>query len=140
MTEIVYSQDQALSVDEYSDVLSHSALGKRRPLVHRARIKSMLRGSSLIVTARLDGRCVGVARCLSDFAWVTYLSDLAVHDDFQGRGIGRGLIEEIRRIGGDGVGVGLFSVPDAIPFYERLADIGMERENSGFWLPRSRGV
>jgi GNAT superfamily N-acetyltransferase len=139
MTEIVYAREQDLSVDDYVEVLSHCSLGRKRPLSDRARVEGMLRNSNLIVGARLDGRCVGVARCFSDFGWTTYLSDLAVHDDFQKRGIGRRLIETVREVGGDGVGVGLFSLPDAIGFYEKLSDIGMSSE-PGFWLPRTRGL
>jgi GNAT superfamily N-acetyltransferase len=139
MTEIVYAREQDLSVDDYVEVLSHCALGKRRPLSDRDRVAQMLANSNLIVTARIDGRPVGVARCFSDFGWTTYLSDLAVHDDFQKRGIGRRLIETVREVGGDGVGIGLFSVEDAIGFYEKLSDIGMSTE-PGFWLPRMRGA
>ena len=139
MTEIVYAREHDLSVDDYVEVLSHCALGERRPLSDRERVAQMLANSNLIVTARTDGRPVGIARCFSDFGWTTYLSDLAVHDHFQKRGIGRRLIETVREVGGDGVGIGLFSVEDAIPFYEKLSVIGMEPE-PGFWLPRTRGV
>jgi ribosomal protein S18 acetylase RimI-like enzyme len=139
MTDIVYAREQDLSVDDYVEVLSHCALGRKRPLSDRDRVEVMLRNSNIIVTARLDGRCVGIARCFSDFGWTTYLSDLAVHDDFQKRGIGRRLIETVREVGGDGVGIGLFSVPDAIGFYEKLSDIGVSPE-PGFWLPRIHGV
>ena len=139
MSDIVYAQEQNLGVDDYIDVLSHCALGQKRPLKDRGRIEGMLGNSNLIVTARLDGRCVGIARCFSDFGWTTYLSDLAVHDDFQKRGIGRRLIETVREVGGDGVGIGLFSVPDAIGFYQKLSEIGMESE-PGFWLSRKRDL
>ncbi len=60
----------------------------------------MIAGADLIVSARLDGRCIGMARCLTDFAWVAYCGDLAVHDEFQGRGIGLGLLASLPRYSG----------------------------------------
>ncbi len=38
----------------------------------------MCENANLIVTARLDGKLIGVARSITDFAYCTYLSDLAV--------------------------------------------------------------
>ncbi|MEO6012456.1 MAG: GNAT family N-acetyltransferase [Devosia sp.] len=138
---LVTARDEALTVDEYIDVIGNSTLGPKRPITDRERVAAMISGAGLVVTARLDGRCVGLSRCLTDEAWVVYCADLAVHNDFQGRGIGKALLETLREIGGDDVGIGLFSVPDAIPFYERMGEqMGMVRESSGFWLPRVRGA
>lgn len=137
MSAIVYARETNLSVDDYVDVVGHSALGPSRPLNDRARIAAMIEGADLVVTARFDGRCVGVARCLADFAWVAYCADLAVHEDYQGRGIGKGLLARVRRELGDGVGIALISVPGAVSFYE---GIGMQRQADAFWSPRTRGA
>ncbi|HEY9010230.1 MAG TPA: GNAT family N-acetyltransferase [Devosia sp.] len=141
MNGIVYAREQDLPVDDYVDVVGHSALGPTRPIADGERVAAMLAGTSLVVSARSDGRCVGIARCLADFAWVAYCADLAVHEDFQGRGIGEGLLRKCREILGDGVGMALISVPSAVPFYEKMGErIGLKPQGDTFWLPRTRGV
>lgn len=139
MTEIVYAREQDLPVADYAEVIGHSTL--TRPIRDPQRVAALLARSSLIVTARLDGRCVGLARCMSDGAWVAYCADLAVDNRYQGRGIGRKLLETVKEIIGDGIGLALISVPDAIPFYEKMgAAMGFERNSDAFWLPRARGA
>ena len=139
MSDIVYAREQDLPVADYAEVIAHSTL--TRPLRDSERMATMLAGSNLIVTARLDGRCVGLARCMSDGGWVAYCADLAVDDRYQGRGIGRGLLAKVKEIIGDGVGLVLLSVPAAIPFYEKMGPaMGFERNGDAFWLGRTRGA
>ncbi|MCG8920763.1 GNAT family N-acetyltransferase [Actinokineospora sp. PR83] len=52
-------------------------------------------GSSCVVTARRDGRLVGLARALSDGATVCYLQDVLVDPAEQRRGIGRALVRAV---------------------------------------------
>ena len=73
----------------------------RRPVDDLARIGEMLAHANLVVSGWDGDRLVGVARSLSDFSYVTYLADLAVHPAYQGRGIGRELIERTAARGGD---------------------------------------
>jgi GNAT superfamily N-acetyltransferase len=141
MTEIVYSRDSGLTVDEYIDVVGNSTLGPTRPLADLARVAAMIAGAQLIVTARLDGRCIGLARCLCDFAWVAYCGDLAVHNDFQGRGIGTGLLRACKDIVGDGVGMALISMPDAVSFYDAKGPaLGMHAQPNAYFMDRVRGA
>ena len=51
-----------------------------------------LQGSSLVVTARRDGRLVGLARIVSDGATIAYLQDILVRPEEQRRGVGRRLV------------------------------------------------
>lgn len=138
---LVYARETALPVEDYIDVVGNSALGPTRPLNDRERIAAMIAGAGLLVTARLDGRCVGLARCLTDSAWVAYCCDLAVHGEFQGRGIGEALLRTCRELLGDGVGIALLSVEGAVPFYDRLGPrLEMERYPHAYWLARRRGA
>eukprot|EP00238_Polyblepharides_amylifera_P003367 CAMPEP_0196596048 /NCGR_PEP_ID=MMETSP1081-20130531/83836_1 /TAXON_ID=36882 /ORGANISM="Pyramimonas amylifera, Strain CCMP720" /LENGTH=76 /DNA_ID=CAMNT_0041920873 /DNA_START=502 /DNA_END=729 /DNA_ORIENTATION=+ len=41
------------------------------------------------------GQVVGCARAMSDGAFVAVICDVAVHPDFQGRGVGRQLIRNL---------------------------------------------
>ncbi|WP_240039815.1 GNAT family N-acetyltransferase, partial [Aeromonas salmonicida] len=57
-----------------------------------ATIAGMLEHADLLVTAWSGEELVGVARSVTDFHYCCYLSDLAVADEMQTRGIGKALI------------------------------------------------
>lgn len=133
---VLYEREQTLGVDEFRQVLVQSGLGATRPVDDESRLRTMLSGSNLIVTARLDrpgSTLVGVARCTTDFSWNCYLSELAVSASAQKLGIGKGLLDEVRRQLGPSVSLILASVPDAVGFYERA---GMVRLPDAFWYRR----
>lgn len=142
---VLYAREPALGVNEFRTVLIESGLGATRPVDDETRLEAMLSGANLIVTARLqqpgaefgsqaDSQLVGVARAVTDFAWSCYLSELAVAKSAQGLGIGKGLIDEVRRQLGPKVSLVLASVPEAVGFYER---IGMPRMPDAFWYRRT---
>jgi ribosomal protein S18 acetylase RimI-like enzyme len=136
--QVVYARELTLAVEDFRRVLVESGLGASRPIDDPARMQAMLSGANLIVTARLaapDAPLVGVARCITDFSWNCYLSELAVSGTAQGLGVGRGLIDEVRRQLGPQVSLILASVPAAVGFYER---IGMPRMPDAFWFRRER--
>ena len=133
---VVYAREASLDVAEFRRVLIESGLGATRPIADDDRLRSMLAGASLILTARLDQpdrHLVGVARGITDASWCCYLSELAVSASAQGRGIGRALLDEVRRHLGTGVSLILASMPEAAGFYERA---GMARIPDAFWFRR----
>lgn len=130
---IVYAREPALAVDEFRHVLVDSGLGAIRPVYDRERLQRMLDLAGLTVTARRDGALLGVARCVTDFAWCCYLSELAVAKSAQGLGVGKGLLDETRRLLGPTVSLILASVPEAVGFYERA---GMAAMPNAFWYKR----
>ncbi|RUW99651.1 MAG: GNAT family N-acetyltransferase [Mesorhizobium sp.] len=137
-SHVLYAREASLDAAQFRRVLAESGLGEVRPVDDEARLKAMLEGADLIVTARLDmeGKpLIGVARCLTDFSWVCYISDLAVSAKAQGLGIGKGLMDEVARQLGPSVAISLISMPDAVGFYER---IGMKRMPDAFWISRKR--
>lgn len=130
MTGIVYNVESNLDGQEFIDVLYRSTLGERRPVDDFKRITEMCKNANLIVTARLDRKLIGVARSITDFAYCTYLSDLAVDKDYQKKGIGKRLIEETKRQTPQAKLI-LLSAPAAIDYYPK---IGMKRHNHCFIL------
>lgn len=132
---VVYSVDTGVTVDEFRDVLNGSGLGKRRPVDDIERLGAMLANANLIVTARIGGELVGIARAMTDFSFSCYLSDLAVVDTAKHRGIGGALIDALRQHLGPTVNVILSAVPEAVPFYQR---IGMAALPDCFWYRRER--
>src|SRR5690349_20589183 len=118
---VVYAQEQNLSAEEYAAVVAETTMRDRRPLANRERIARMLAGSNLIVTARdADGNILGLARCMSDTAWICYCSDLAVKESAQGRGVGRGLLDKCTELLGPRIGLVLVSYPESASFYEQI--------------------
>ena len=75
---IIYAREPDLSAEAFRDILIASTLGERRPVHDLERLRRMLRAADLIVTARDEGRLVGISRALTDFSYCCYLSDLAV--------------------------------------------------------------
>ena len=117
---IDYQLEPELSADEFIDVLVRSTLGERRPIDDRERIESMLRNADLIVTARSNGRLVGVSRAITDFVYCTYLSDLAVDETCQKQGIGRELIERTHQAAGLKTRLILIAAPKARSYYPHI--------------------
>lgn len=125
--EIVYGSEPELTVEEFIDVLRRSTLAERRPVDQIERIGRMLKGADVIITARVDGVLVGVSRAITDFAYCTYLSDLAVDETFQKQGIGRRLIDETHAAAGRETRLVLLAAPKARSYYPH---IGMEPHDS----------
>lgn len=131
---LIYAIEPDLSAEEFIGVLSRSTLGERRPLADRERMEQMLRQADLIVTARsAEGVLVGVSRALSDFAFCTYLSDLAVDEAYQRQGIGQELIRRTREAGGPNAMLILLAAPKAREYYPH---IGFTYHDSCWYLPR----
>lgn len=97
------------------------------------RLDAMLRNSNLVLTARIDGNLVGMARSVTDFSFSCYLVDLAVRKEVQGLGIGAALVRETKRHVGPMVSVTLNSVPESVKFYE---SIGMTQLPNCFRIAR----
>ncbi|PBC05709.1 GNAT family N-acetyltransferase [Mesorhizobium sp. WSM3860] len=137
-SKILYASEPTLDVAEFRRVLVESGLGETRPVDDEKRLKAMLGNANLVLTARLDiggSPLLGVARGVTDFSWVCYISEIAVSASAQGLGIGKGLMDEARRLLGTSVAISLISMPEAVGFYER---IGMKRMPDAFWFSRKR--
>ncbi|MCA0251093.1 MAG: GNAT family N-acetyltransferase [Actinobacteria bacterium] len=60
-----------------------------------ARLAAAVAASLAVVTARLDGRLVGLARVVGDGLTIVYLQDILVVPDLQRTGIGRELLRRV---------------------------------------------
>ena len=135
---IRYQLEPELDAEAFIDLLYRSTLAERRPIDEPQTIRDMLRHASIIVTARRasDGLLVGVSRAISDFAYCTYLSDLAVDEVFQRQGIGKELIRGTHAAAGRSTTIILLAAPAARDYY---AHIGMQRHDSCWITPRQPG-
>lgn len=134
---IEYALEPDLAVEDFRAVLVASTLGTRRPVEDMERLVVMVRQADLIVTAREAGRLVGVSRAITDFSYCCYLSDLAVDEAYQRRGIGKRLIQETHTHAGPGTCLILTAAPTALDYYGK---IGMEPVTNGWIIPRGRSL
>jgi GNAT superfamily N-acetyltransferase len=120
----------AMDLAEVVEVYWTSGLGERRPMADEERFEEMVRNANLIVTCRIESQLIGIARSVSDFSYVTYLSDIAVSRAYQRQGIGRALIDatvqEAPR-----AKIVLLSAPAATEYYPH---IGFSQHHSAWVL------
>ncbi|MFC4735304.1 GNAT family N-acetyltransferase [Bacillus daqingensis] len=128
---ISYETNGSIHPEEMADVFRSS--GIRRPVNDLERIKRMLEEAQLTVTARAEGELVGIARCLTDFSYACYLSDLAVKKEHQSNGIGKELIEHVKQAIGPQTALILLSAPEAMDYYPKA---GFEKVENGFIVKR----
>jgi GNAT superfamily N-acetyltransferase len=133
-TTLEYRFGNELDLDQVIELYRASTLGERRPIDDREVMRAMLQHANLVVTAWEGDLLVGIARTLTDFAYVGYLSDLAVRESHQRRGIGVELIRKTRERMGPRSGLVLLAAPKAVDYYPR---IGFRRHDSAWTLRAS---
>ncbi|RFZ84086.1 GNAT family N-acetyltransferase [Mucilaginibacter terrenus] len=128
--EIVYQREHTLDPLDFIDVLQRSTLAERRPVHDLTRIQQMCDTANMIITARIDGKLIGIARSLTDFSFCTYLSDLAVDEFYQRKGIGIRLIKETK-LHTPVAKLILLAAPKAVDYYPKT---GMTKHEHCFML------
>ncbi len=116
---IQYQREENLSVEEFRDVLIRSTLAERRPVDEPERLSQMLKYGNLVITARENGKLVGVSRSLTDYMFCTYLSDLAVDLAYQKKGIGKELIR-LSKLAAPKAKLILLAAPKAVNYYPKI--------------------
>ncbi len=127
---ITYTLEKNISSEAFREILIHSGLGARRPVDDPERLRAMITNANLILTARDAGELIGIARSVTDFVYCTYLSDLAVHQKYQAKGIGTELIRQTK-LQTPQAKLILLSAPAATAYYPK---IGMDRHNFCYYL------
>lgn len=135
MSDISFRTGNDIELDAVIALYVESTLGARRPVTDRARMEQMLKQANLVITAWDGAELVGIARSLTDWVYVTYLSDLAVRKDYQKRGIGRELIQRTREACDPRAMLVLLAAPAAEKYYPH---IGFEHHAQA-WIVRGQG-
>jgi GNAT superfamily N-acetyltransferase len=130
---VEYRYGNDLDLDQVTELYRESTLGERRPIDDPEILRSMIAHANLVVTAWDGDLLVGIARTLTDFAYVGYLSDLAVRRSYQRQGIGIVLMEKTRERMGPRSMLVLLAAPKAVDYYPR---VGFKRHDSA-WLLRA---
>ena len=117
---ITYRDKANISPQDAIDLYVRSTLGERRPIDQIETFEAMLTNANLTISAWDEDKLVGIARSLTDFAYVAYLADLAVDEQYQKQGIGKQLIKETQsRLAPDCIMV-LLAAPKANEYYQKL--------------------
>ncbi len=117
---IKYEVNVPVTSDQFIELLRESTLGERRPIDDRDCMEGMVKNSNLMVTAWHDGKLIGIARSMTDFHYACYLSDLAVHREYQKKGIGKRLQIITQGELGPKCKLILVAAPAANSYYEHL--------------------
>lgn len=128
--DIEYLTNHTISAQQFQSLLRRSTLGLRRPVDDLACLDGMLKHSNLIVSAWHQGELIGIARCVTDFYYCCYLSDLAVDEAFQNKGIGIALQSHVKNQLNELCKIILIASPQAANYYP---SIGYEH-NDRCWV------
>lgn len=120
MEEIVYGT--SVTPQEYNQL--RMAVGWYELTQRQAR--EGLAHTTFVACARVNGVCVAMGRILFDYGYTAYLGDVAVLPAWQGRGIGRRIVENLCQAVLDAAQPGetimffLGAAKGKEPFYEKL--------------------
>ena len=128
---LAYKIEKNVAAVEVATVFRAARL--RRPTDNLERISRMVHHANLVVCARDDGRLIGVARSLTDFAYCCYLSDLAVDPAYQHKGVGKELVRLTREAIGPESMLLLLAAPSAEGYYPHL---GFKKVENAWMLDR----
>lgn len=128
--EVQYLINHPITSEQFINLLRETTLGARRPTNDRKVMDGMLKHADLLISAWIGERLVGVARSVTDFHFCCYLSDLAVAEQVQSKGIGKELIRQTVRSVNKGCKLILLAAPQAVEYYP---NIGFTQHDSA-WL------
>jgi predicted N-acetyltransferase YhbS len=117
---IEYRDNATITAEQAIDLYKRSTLGERRPIHNVQTFDAMIQNANLTITAWDGEILVGISRSLTDFAYVAYLADLAVDQQYQRSGIGKQLIEETKVRLGPECMIVLLAAPKANEYYEHI--------------------
>ena len=128
-----YQVESSFDLDEM--LALYKASGINRPIENKSRMATLLASANLLVTARQNGKLVGLARCMTDKAWVVYICDLLVDKHLQQQGIGKELLHQVQLITGPQVLQLLHSAESEMGYYPK---VGYQLCHNAFVVKRER--
>jgi len=127
---IEYKTDAPLDLDQVIELYVASTLGERRPVDDRRRMETMMRAADIVITAWDGDLLVGISRSITDWAWMTYLADLAVRVSHQKHGIGKELMRRTQAAAPEAKLL-LLAAPAARQYYPH---VGFTHMPHAWWL------
>lgn len=134
---IQYEINESFKPELFRQLLIDSGLAERRPVDDLHCINGMMENSNLIISAWDGNQLVGIARSVTDFHYCCYLSDLAVHKDFQKQGIGKQLQVLTQERLGEHCKLILISAPNSTEYYQH---VGYQKNDNCFITSRNNPI
>jgi GNAT superfamily N-acetyltransferase len=119
--------DLNITPAQFTQLLKNSTLGERRPIEDEECLAGMINNSNLIISAWDEENLIGISRCITDFHYCCYLSDLAVDQKYQSQGIGKELQVQTQKQLGPKCKLILISAPFANNYYQKIGFTNNER-------------
>jgi len=124
---IEYKVNERVIAHDFSGLLKRLFLAARRPVDDLECIEGMISNSNLVVTAWDSELLVGISRCITDFHYACYLSDLAVDRQYQRQGVGSELLRRTQKELGPKCKLILIAAPAADKYYSHIGFINNQR-------------
>lgn len=102
--------------DELSNLYRIAPLGNKKA----PDLKVVFTNSMFRCFVREDGVLIGAGRAVADGIDVSYLADIAVHPDHQGRGLGKEIVSHLRERSKNHRKIILYAAPGKDAFYLKL--------------------
>lgn len=107
---------------ELSELLRIAPLSDTPP----DQLKIAFSNSRFMCFVYFNDRLVGAGRALSDGIDCSYIADIAVHPDFQGRGLGKAIVSKLVAFSENHRKIILYSNPGKEGFYKKLGFLRMK--------------
>ena len=120
----------AVDWDELSELYRIAPLGEKSP----PDLTTVFSNSRFTCFVYAGDRLAGAGRALADGLDCSYIADIAVHPDHQGRGLGKALITELVRLSQGHKKILLYANPGTEGFYAKL---GFHRMNTAMAIWRN---
>ena len=130
MMEIIYKLNEKISPEQLLKLFNDANLKRPQSL---ERLNKMINDADILISAWSENELIGVVRCITDYSFCCYISDLAIGKKFQKKGIGKELIRKVQEYLGDEVMILLLSVPQALNYYPK---IGFNKIDNAYQIPR----
>ena len=111
----IFSLDN-IDWQELSDLYRIAPLGEKKP----ADLEVSFSNSRYKCFVFDGGKMIGAGRALADGIDCSYICDLAVHPEYQGFGVGKGIVSRLVDLSKSHRKIILYSVPGKEEFYRKL--------------------
>ena len=117
--------------NELSNLYKIAPLGDKKP----NDLKTAFSNSMYKCFVYHENTLVGVGRALADGIDCSYICDVAIHPDFQGRGIGKAIVNKLVEFSKNHSKIILFANIGKEPFYAKL---GFDKMNTAMAIFKNR--
>jgi GNAT superfamily N-acetyltransferase len=107
---------ESIKWDELSNLYRIAPLGNKKA----SDLATVFTNSMFRCFVYDDGQLIGAGRALADGIDCAYLADIAVHPDYQGRGIGKEIVVRLRDLSKHHRKIILYAAPGKDQFYLKL--------------------